>query len=57
MKKNEEVPWTWAPHRESNFEKFLNFVLPLMHKIVKAVSSVAQRVFPSGVDNKTIIKQ
>ena len=48
---------TWAPHCESNFEIFLNFVLRLAHKAVKGASSFVNRVFPSGVDGKKIIKE
>ena len=48
---------TWAPHLESNFEIFLNFVLLLAHKAVKGASSFAQRIFPSGIDGKTIVKK
>ena len=48
---------TWAPHCESNFEILLNFVLLLIYKTAKATSSAAQRIFPSGFDNKKIIKE
>ncbi len=48
---------TWAPHCESNFEIFLNFVLRLTRKAVKGAASFVGRVFPSGVDNKKIIKE
>jgi len=48
---------TWAPHCESNFEIFLNFVLRLTHKAVKGVSSFTQRIFQPGIDNKKIIKE
>jgi len=48
---------TWAPHCESNFEIILNFALRLTHKAVKGASSFAQRIFPSGIDGKTIVKK
>ena len=41
------------PHIESNFEFFLR----LAHKAAKEASSFAQRIFPSGIDNKKVIKE
>ena len=46
-----------GPHIESTFEIFLNFALRLAHKAVKGASSFVNRVFPSGVDGKKIIKE
>ena len=48
---------TGMPAKDSVFEIFLNFVLRLAYKIVKTVSSVAQRIFPTGIDGKTTIKE
>ena len=48
---------TGLPMRVSMFTVLLNFVLRLAYKIVKATSSAAQRIFPSGFDNKKIIKE
>ena len=48
---------TGIPSEDSMFEKFLNFVLPLMYKIVRAISSSVQMIFPTGVDGKKIIKE
>lgn len=45
------------PHMESNFEIFLKFVLQLVYKTAKAMSSAIKRIFPPGFDNKTIIKE
>jgi len=45
------------PHFESNFEILLNFVLRLAHKVAKRASSFAQRIIPTGIDGKTIIKK
>ena len=44
---------TWAPHCESNFEFFLRIIF----LAVKMISSVVQKIFPSGFDNKKIIKE
>ena len=41
------------PHIESNFEFFLR----LAHKVAKRASSFAQRIIPTGIDGKTIIKK
>ena len=35
----------------------LNFVLLFIYKMAKAVSSSIERIFPTGVDGKKIIKQ
>ena len=48
---------TGLPMRTSVFTVLLNFALHLMYKTAKAVSSAIQRIFPSGIDNKTVIKQ
>ena len=48
---------TWAPHCETNFEIFLKFVLLFIYKMVKTASSATQRIFPSGIDGKKIIKE
>ena len=48
---------TWAPHCESNFEIILNFALRFLRKTVKGASSFTNRIFPSGIDNKKIIKE
>ena len=44
---------TWAPHCESNFEFFLRIIF----LAVKMISSVVQKIFPTGIDGKTIIKK
>lgn len=43
--------------KTSIFTILLNFVLRLMYKTAKAIYSAAQRMFQSGFDNKTIIKE
>ena len=48
---------TGLPMRISLFTVFLNFVLLLIYKIVKAVYSVAQRIFPLVFDNKKVVKE
>ena len=45
------------PHFESNFKIFLKFVLLFIYKMTKVASSVAQRIFPFGIDGKKIIKE
>ena len=44
---------TWAPHCESNFEFFLRIIF----LAIKMISSVVQKIFPSWVDGKKIIKE
>ena len=48
---------TGMPAKDSMFEIFLNFVVWLTHKAVKGASSFTNRIFPSGIDNKKIIKE
>jgi len=48
---------TGMPAKDSMFEIFLNFVLLLAYKATKGASSFAQRIFPMGIDGKTIVKK
>lgn len=48
---------TGLPMKTSMFTFGLNFILRLIYKMAKAVSSATQRIFPQGFDNKKIIKE